>query len=706
MFQGLKIAFKRQRKLLVIFFIAIFLPSVSLSIFGIIALRNEKFRIEKQIENEQSRIANSIKDRIETKLTDIGKKLENLAGYQAFSEKDYPVIKDLAYRMFEKDSLTNQVFLLFENEEPFYPLFQNGIGEEEVISAVTYNKYQQEQIKEAEKAEYTQNDYISAASIYNLVYLQSKNKTIKARMLNQSARNLMKAGKFREAGDVYSKITEDYPKERAESGLPLDLYAKLEKTDCFKMLGENEYALNNDLNIFKELVLNKWNLNESQYKTYASMVIDRLKGFFSDNSVGSADNLSRFEILKKQYQQKTEQWETIRNINSYIIPELGIYLQSDPSLSSKFEFSKKVGNNDYLILGISIPAQNLPHNKGLLATKLNNSYLQNNILNNAVEEIGLPRNTALYISSLAGDSIRGIKNNIPGAITTTSLFDDNFPPWRLEVIYTGPRGLGETSIFSNFYFWTITTLIVILVFGAVLITRFVAREIEVLKIKSDFVSSVSHEFKTPLTSMKALTERLERGKVTEPAKIKQYVSIISHDIERLIHLVGNVLSFSKIEEGKKTYKKEETDIGVWLKDVINNYRKEIIESDITINIKVANDLPVIYIDKDSLSQAIFNLLDNAAKFSLADKLAEVTAERKNNSIIIKIKDKGIGIEKGEKDKIFEKFYRGESAVKYLIKGTGLGLALVKYSVEAHDGRIDVGSETGWSTVFTITLPAG
>jgi signal transduction histidine kinase len=227
---------------------------------------------------------------------------------------------------------------------------------------------------------------------------------------------------------------------------------------------------------------------------------------------------------------------------------------------------------------------------------------------------------------------------------------------------------------------------------------------EILKIKSDFVSSVSHEFKTPLTSMKALTERLEKGKVTQPAKMKQYISIISHDIDRLIRLVGNILNFANIEEGKKVYKKEETDIAIWLKEVINNYKKESIESGVSISAEIEDDLPVLSIDKDAMTQAIFNLLDNAVKFSRGEKMVRVTVEKNENLIIIKVKDKGIGIENDEKDKIFEKFYRGNSAVKYYIKGTGLGLSLVKYTVEAHNGHIVIESEPGWSTVFTITLP--
>ena len=182
------------------------------------------------------------------------------------------------------------------------------------------------------------------------------------------------------------------------------------------------------------------------------------------------------------------------------------------------------------------------------------------------------------------------------------------------------------------------------------------------------------------------------------------VSYISYDIDRLIQLVGNILNFSNIEAGKKVYKKEETDIAIWLKETINNYKRESIENDINIQFQLDNDLPALYIDKDTMAQSIFNLLDNAAKFSHGDKEVEVTAERNNNSIIIRIKDKGIGIENDEKDKIFEKFYRGESAVEYYIKGTGLGLALVKYTIEAHDGHIEVESEPGWSTVFIITLP--
>jgi signal transduction histidine kinase len=704
MFQGLKIAVKQQKKLLVVFFITIFLPSVSLSIFGIKALRNEKFRLEKQIENEQLQIVKSIKGKIETKLTDIGEQLKNMASYPSFRQKDSPVIKELLRGLLEKDSLAGIVFLLYRNAEPLFPLFQSGFEENVGTSVVANDNSLQKQIKDAEDAEYIRNDYSGAVSIYNDAFLKSNNRSAKARLLNSVARNLMKSSKFSEAGDVFTSIINDYSGERTESGLPLELHAKLQKTECYSKLGDKSSSISNDLNVFEDLLTDRWILNENQFKTYASIVSERLTGLLSDNTGKSTENKSKFELYKERYQYKTELWQTINNIKSNIVPELSNYLQTNLFTSSPFKFSKRIGNEDYLISAVIIPGQNQQDNTGILAAKLNNRYLQNNILDNSIKEVQPPENTSLFITSLSGDSIRGFKNNTPDAITTTILFNDNFPPWRLEVTYVGRKGLGEISIFSNFYFWTIITLIIILVFGTALIVRIVAREMEILKIKSDFVSSVSHEFKTPLTSMKALTERLEKGKVTQPTKMKQYISIISHDIDRLIRLVGNILNFANIEEGKKVYKKEETDIAIWLKEVINNYKKESIESGVSISAEIEDDLPVLSIDKDAMTQAIFNLLDNAVKFSRGEKMVRVTVEKNENLIIIKVKDKGIGIENDEKDKIFEKFYRGNSAVKYYIKGTGLGLSLVKYTVEAHNGHIVIESEPGWSTVFTITLP--
>jgi signal transduction histidine kinase len=227
---------------------------------------------------------------------------------------------------------------------------------------------------------------------------------------------------------------------------------------------------------------------------------------------------------------------------------------------------------------------------------------------------------------------------------------------------------------------------------------------EILRIKSDFVSSVSHEFKTPLTSIKALTERLMEGKVKDQAKMNQYFSVISQDTNKLTHLVGNILDFAKIEEGKKEYDFEETDMIEWLDQTVENFKKENLQREITIHTRVPDDVPQLIIDKNAMSLAVNNLLDNAMKASTKKNEIDVIVEKEENSVLIKVKDYGIGIHRAELDKIFEKFYQGSNATRLSTKGTGLGLTLVRHTIESHGGEVKVESKINQGSTFTLSLP--
>ena len=222
--------------------------------------------------------------------------------------------------------------------------------------------------------------------------------------------------------------------------------------------------------------------------------------------------------------------------------------------------------------------------------------------------------------------------------------------------------------------------------------------------KSDFIASVSHELKTPLTSIKALTERLLAGKVNDPTKMHQYFSLIDQDSNRLMRLVKNILDFSKIEAGKKEYIFEDTNITEWLNETVGDFSKDHLHDQTHIIKNFESNIPAVSIDRDALSQCINNLLDNALKFSTDSRSIEVSLTRQSESVIIGVKDKGVGITKEDLPKIFDKFYQGTPSSRHYVKGTGLGLALVKHSVEAHDGKIEVESSPGQGTNFTISLP--
>ena len=244
----------------------------------------------------------------------------------------------------------------------------------------------------------------------------------------------------------------------------------------------------------------------------------------------------------------------------------------------------------------------------------------------------------------------------------------------------------------------------ILIFGTMLIIRTFGREREVMAMKSDFIASVSHELKTPLTSIRALTERLLADKVKDPEKMHQYFSLIDKDANKLMRLVSNILDFSKIEAGKKEYSFEITDVTAWLDETIDDFCNDHIQEQIEIRKQFDPDIPSVAIDRDAFSQCLNNLLDNAIKFSLDSKSVDIFLKKELEFLIIQVKDHGIGIQKGDLYRVFDKFFQGTPSIRQSLKGTGLGLALVKHTVEAHGGSIEVQSNPGQGSTFTLFLP--
>ncbi|TET75319.1 MAG: HAMP domain-containing histidine kinase, partial [Candidatus Aminicenantes bacterium] len=387
-----------------------------------------------------------------------------------------------------------------------------------------------------------------------------------------------------------------------------------------------------------------------------------------------------------------------------IIPELR--KMEDPSVyrTNPLQYSKTIKDRTFLISAVQIPDSSEAHPVGMLGVKVSDKYLIDDVLPDTIKSFQFGIATGVVISHLGGRVLLGKKNHSTELETITEFFEDNFPPWRIEFYRSKTWALGTLDIKRNFYFWTILTLVVVLIFGGVLISRTIAHEMAVLKLKSDFVSSVSHEFKSPLTSIKALTDRLQEGKVKDSEKMQQYFSLITQDVDRLTRLVRNILDFSKIEEGKKEYEFVETDVAQFVTEQVEDFKKEEFSKGLEIQAQISEDIPCIEIDKEALSQALNNLLDNAVKFSPDKKEIAVNVRKDNKNVILEIKDRGIGIPPHELDKIFDKFYQGRNTLRQSVKGTGLGLTLVKHTVEAHGGRIAVKSQIGEGSTFSISLP--
>ena len=224
------------------------------------------------------------------------------------------------------------------------------------------------------------------------------------------------------------------------------------------------------------------------------------------------------------------------------------------------------------------------------------------------------------------------------------------------------------------------------------------------KRKSDFISSVSHELRTPLTSIKGYAAILLAGKLGAlPDEIRERLGKINRHSDELVHMVNDLLDISRIESGKVNMNIETLELAPMVEKVADLLSEQLKTKNITFNMQIPVDCKKVMVDRSQIERVFINLLGNALKFTPEKGSISVNARCSNKFIQVDIKDTGFGIPQEAQEKIFEEFYRVENTINQEVKGTGLGLTLVKHIVEAHRGKIWVSSKLGEGSTFSFTL---
>jgi len=245
----------------------------------------------------------------------------------------------------------------------------------------------------------------------------------------------------------------------------------------------------------------------------------------------------------------------------------------------------------------------------------------------------------------------------------------------------------------------------ILLFGAWLIYRNVSKQVELSQLKSDFVSSVSHEIRTPLALISMYIETLEMGRVKEASKIKEYYSVILNETTRLSSMVNRILSFSQIESNKRKYSFSNCDLNEIVENAAASLKYSIDTRGFSYTFVPDNDLPLVNVDRESVTDAFMNLVDNAMKYSTERKDISVRTGKTADYVYLEVEDRGIGISAKDQKYIFDKFFRvTETNLANRVKGSGLGLAIVKHIMNAHEGKIFVRSSPGEGSTFRLSFP--
>jgi hypothetical protein len=242
------------------------------------------------------------------------------------------------------------------------------------------------------------------------------------------------------------------------------------------------------------------------------------------------------------------------------------------------------------------------------------------------------------------------------------------------------------------------------VLGGYLVMRDVHRDIRFAEVRSQFVANVSHELKTPLTSIRMFAETISLGRCNDEQVQAEYLETIVNESERLARLVDNVLDFSKIEQGKKIYRLRPTSLGDVADSAVRAMQYPLSQQGFSLRLSIDENLPPLRADPDALEQAILNLLTNAMKYSGDAREIDLRLVFRNGDAVIEVTDRGQGIAPEEQKHVFEKFYRSHAHENSPIAGTGLGLTLVAHIAKAHGGRVELESAPGGGSTFSILLP--
>jgi signal transduction histidine kinase len=280
------------------------------------------------------------------------------------------------------------------------------------------------------------------------------------------------------------------------------------------------------------------------------------------------------------------------------------------------------------------------------------------------------------------------------------------PHWEVAAYLLDPDAVNRSANLAKLMLRLLVPgLLIAIGLGAVLIFFEIGREMRLARQKTDFVSNVSHELKTPLTSIRMFSDLLSTPREVEPTKRTEYSGIISREAARLTRLINNLLDFSRLERNEKQYHFEDLDAVSLARETVDNYRHQFEADGIALHFHDLAGGPVpIRGDRDSLSQVILNLLSNAEKYGGPGGEIDVEVSAGGDSAEIRILDRGTGIARKHAAKVFEKFFRVDDSLSSGIEGSGLGLTLARQIARSHGGDVTYRPRDGGGSCFALELP--
>lgn len=652
-----------SHRLIGIFLVFILLPGIVLGVFALRTLRQEDRLAQQQVHDRLERIATTVGRDLDLQFAQWQKALQSI---DRESLADPGSWSGIVGKAFEIPGAGVIVCLDGKNLQA-YPSNQLLYALENTAAPITSQDPLPPSFDQAEFAELSQKNYPRAIGLYQSL-LNSADPKLQPLLLHRLARSFRKAGRLDDSVGVYQRLASLAPVKFGE--LPSDLLARSELCSLSVERGDFAVSASNALNLYSDLAMGKWNLNRTRYLYYSN----QFRSWIKDDAT-AANQSKPIEKMERDKLALTSAVEELlakpKRFLSTNTAEHFAFWQTDP----------------------------------LRAIVLSRSFLDSRlwprVLAPAKDDA---LNAVLY--SPEGNAIFGLPPEgtpSPSFMRTIQLAGT---PFSIQVWPQEPGTLyADLNRRQSLYRAMLIFVVALLVFGSYITARTVKRELEVARMRADFVSTVSHEFRSPLTGIRQLAEMLLRGRAAGKERQHRYHKMILQESERLGRLVENLLDFSRMEEGRKEYRLAPLNTSIWLQELAENFQSEVGENGISVVTDIPDNLPAISADGEALECAVHNLLDNAVKYSPGSQTVWLDAGADDGNVTISVRDRGVGIAESDCKHIFGKFYRVDGEISLKVKGAGLGLSLVRHIVSAHGGTINCESRVGEGSKFSIRIPA-
>lgn len=659
-------------RLSIVFILAMVLSGGILTYFSINNISNLKELTEKRILEEERDLAARFSISLQVHLEKLGETLP--------SQREMAVhLTDSLIHAARNHRFILQAFLLLSNGEYRFPNF-SGIPEHsfrQVLSAHFLTAFEL-----GENAEFAENDPAKARDHYLVCLRHSTGEADSVTALNALGRISVKSGKLDDATRYYSSIIQDYYHLSDRNGFPYAYYA-------LYYLGNHSHE-NNILEIIPviECFLEKMDQGFIPLNYQTEDLLDLVREWAGEYSILDSIRFSQIERFINGINKQ------IQFVNHYGEELDRIVKQGNPN-------NHNAGQN-----GFQIETLYAESDSRCLLFKNNQSY-------SAGFLIDQKRLFDTIINSVVQDDLEfdylfvfpaGYQSNSKAENLSYSVpLAPYFPGHTMQIL------IGDQDLISDFvkrrswiYGIASVLLLVAMLLGIILTTRDISREKRMANLRSDFISNVTHELKTPLTSIRMYAESLMMRRVKSIAGQRKYLSVVVNESERLKRMINNILEFSKMEKARQDYHLVESNLSEILQTAILDVNYWLEKTGFDLHAEMEPEVKAV-VDPEKIYQVYTNLLSNAIKYSGDSRNIYVRLYLNNDSVVTEVQDEGIGIAKNNQEKIFNEFYRVENHESGNITGTGLGLTVVREIVEAHHGRIEVESEIGKGSKFSVIL---